>query len=51
MLDYGTERNVPKLTQIQNFEKYRRIKNGDVNSIDGLIELVNGRTVDNEIFF
>ncbi|CAF0870118.1 unnamed protein product [Brachionus calyciflorus] len=51
MLDYGTERNVPKLTQIQNYVKYRRIKNGDVNSIDGLIELVNGRTVDNENFF
>jgi hypothetical protein len=32
---------IPNLSKIQNYIKYRRIKNGDVNNIDGVSEFVN----------
>lgn len=51
MLEYGNEPNLPKLTQIQNYVKYRRIKNGDINSIEGLSDHIRGRTVFDDEFF
>lgn len=47
LLDYGDDTTIPKLTQVQNYMKYRRYKKGDVNSIDGLVEFVTPKLITN----
>ena len=32
---------IPSLAKIQNYIKYRRLKNGDINNIDGVSEFVD----------
>lgn len=38
---------IPKLTQIQSYMKYRRMRDGDVNSIEGLKEFVSPKVYEN----
>ncbi|RNA39736.1 hypothetical protein BpHYR1_018799 [Brachionus plicatilis] len=47
LLDNNRDPQMPKLTQIQSFLKYRRSKNGDVNSIVGLEEFVAPKILKN----
>ena len=50
-LDYMDDPNIPQLTQVQNYMKYRRYKQGDVNSIDGLVEFVTPKLISNIVPF
>ena len=45
LLDYGDDPTIPKLTQVQNYMKYRRYKKCDVNSIEGLVEFVTPKLI------
>ncbi|RNA01869.1 hypothetical protein BpHYR1_027308 [Brachionus plicatilis] len=47
LLDHGDDPSIPKLLQIQNFINYRRYRDGDINSIDGLLEHVTPRLISN----
>ncbi|CAF1014331.1 unnamed protein product [Brachionus calyciflorus] len=38
---------LPKLTQIQSYIKYRRTKNGDINSIEGLDDFIRDKLYSN----
>jgi len=45
LVNYNNEKyhlnTIPNLSKIQNYIKYRRLKNGDVNNIDGVSDFVN----------